>query len=98
MKFHILSLKWSSSKDLLVWWGPNDSGYTIDLSKAGIYTEDQINKRRGYYDNGTSTKAIPIESIEKAHVIRAAINDSESILALGWTREKQWGSHAMSEG
>lgn len=29
---------------VVTFWGPDRSGYTPDLNKAGLYTEDQINK------------------------------------------------------
>lgn len=32
--------------DCALWWRPNSRGYTTDLSKAGLYTRDQILRMR----------------------------------------------------
>ncbi|HDR3524331.1 hypothetical protein ACTFSJ_27605 [Bacillus cereus group sp. MYBK12-2] len=62
--YHVLSLKWSEGKDLLVWWGPNNSGYTNDLTQAGVYTEDEILSQYSYYNN-ENTKAVPTDLVQK---------------------------------
>ncbi|PZT51998.1 hypothetical protein [Paenibacillus silvae] len=64
MQYYLLSLKWSKGKDKYVWWGPENSGYTEDLNQAGIYTEEDLDKRPLYYRN-TTTYAVPVETVKK---------------------------------
>lgn len=52
--YNVWSLKHSN------WWGANNSGYTDDKSRAGIYLESNILNNQSYYNNGTSNKAILI--------------------------------------
>lgn len=40
----ILSLKWSKSQDWLVWYKPRAMGYTADLNKTGVFTEDEARR------------------------------------------------------
>jgi hypothetical protein len=55
----IMSLPRSQRSDTAVWWGPNNSGYTIFLEKAGRYTQEEVNNSPYYYDNGDMTRAVP---------------------------------------
>lgn len=59
MNYLILSLKWSPKCGRAVWWGPLACGYFTDIEKAGVYTQEQIDSDPGYYNNGTSTIAVP---------------------------------------
>ena len=43
------------------WWGAGNSGYTSDISKAGVYLESNINQNKSYYDDGKTNKAVLIE-------------------------------------
>jgi hypothetical protein len=42
------------------WWGANNNGYTDDKSIAGLYLESNIMARQGYYNDGTTNKAVRI--------------------------------------
>ncbi|PWW37361.1 MULTISPECIES: hypothetical protein [Paenibacillus] len=64
MKYYLLSLKWSAGKGKYVWWGPDSSGYTEDLNKAGVYTEEDLAKRTRYYRN-TGTYPVPVETVKQ---------------------------------
>ena len=59
----ILSLKWSNTHEHLVWWGPNNAGYTADIDKAGRYTAERVQANSGYYDNDTTTRAVPLYNV-----------------------------------
>lgn len=59
----ILSLKWSDTADHLLWWGPDNSGYTGDIDKAGRYTAEQITEKPHYYDNEDTTRAVPLYNV-----------------------------------
>jgi hypothetical protein len=72
--FYVLSLKWSRNKDHLVWWCPNDSGYTYQLERAGKYTAAQIAAHPASYDNGDETLAVPVEAAD-AMAVRVVHGD-----------------------
>ena len=60
--FYIKSTKYTNRKEtnpdgITVYWGPNNSGYTMDIHKAGVYTENEI----GNLDKHT-TELIEIEA------------------------------------
>ena len=64
--YHIKSLKWTKHEPTnpngeTVWWGPNNNGYTRDITEAGIYTEEQIQDHLKYYGTNT-TEVIPIDA------------------------------------
>lgn len=61
--FVILSLKWTRGDDI-VWWAPDNAGYTRDLGAAGRYTEAQVADAPDYYNDGESTLAVPVEVAE----------------------------------
>lgn len=64
--YYVLSLRWTrTGEECITWWGPNNSGYVLDLDKAGRYTEDQISSNRGYYDNRETTLAVPCEIADR---------------------------------
>jgi hypothetical protein len=62
--------------DQLLWWRPDNSGYTIYLEAAGRYTEEQVRSNLSYYENG-ETRAIPCEDVlackEKGTVVDASM-------------------------
>ena len=59
----ILSLKWSDGLDKLNWWGPDNNGYAYDIDTAGRYTAKQVASNPGYYDNGDTTRAVPVTDV-----------------------------------
>lgn len=52
--YKIYSLKHSC------WWRANNSGYTNDEKEAGLYLKENVLKNQEYYNNGHSTKAVPV--------------------------------------
>jgi len=64
----ILSLKWSDADSKLVWWGPDNCGYTADIDKAGRYTAVQVAEKAHYYDNGDTTRAVPVDDVMSGKV------------------------------
>ena len=56
----ILSLKWSDQANHLIWWAPENNGYTACLDVAGRYTAEQIAANPSYYDNESTTRAVPV--------------------------------------
>jgi hypothetical protein len=68
--YYILSLKHSKGSDALLWWGPQNCGYTIALDKAGKYSQGQIDAQPHYYNDLRDTMAIRCEDAERlAHMI-----------------------------
>ncbi|MEN6567172.1 MAG: hypothetical protein ABFC57_12830 [Veillonellales bacterium] len=83
MEYYILSLKWSKHQDEFCWWGPNNCGYTSNLKQAGLYTKEQIESDKNYYDNGETTKAIPASSIDKLITYKTIPTISQNAELLG---------------
>lgn len=63
-KYYILCLKRSHPEGLLWWWKPRSHGHTQDLTEAGVYTQEQLNARPHYFNDGQTTKAIPVERVQ----------------------------------
>jgi hypothetical protein len=61
-EYLILALDRSVGRDILCWWKPNNSGYTIFVEEAGRYTKKQITEKAGYYDNGEAL-AVPLKEV-----------------------------------
>lgn len=61
LEYYILSIKDPLNRQWLLWWGPNNGGYTHSLDDAGRYTRKEVLARLRYYHNGESTLAIPCE-------------------------------------
>ena len=55
----ILSLK-HSTPDTPMFWQSGDCGYTEHLVNCGVYSQSQILGQIWYYNDGTSTVAIPL--------------------------------------
>lgn len=61
MEYYIVSLKHTSKGDTaLTFWGPNGSGYTWHRDRAGIYSEEEVEKCRSV-DN----IPVPTEKVDK---------------------------------
>jgi hypothetical protein len=65
MDFYILSLKWTRG-DVLMWWRPKNSGYTVFLESAGKYTAEQVAADPAYYNDGVDTAAVPAATVDAA--------------------------------
>lgn len=63
-EFYILSLKWTRRSELITWWAPDNNGYTTCLDQAGRYPRAKVEAMQGYYNNGTSTIAVPCEQVD----------------------------------
>ena len=80
--YYILSLKHSPGyKGKALWWGPDNSGYVEDLEQAGLYTREQIEEKRDYYDDGYTT--LPVRE-------DIAINESRVVRLVPWNGAKWW--------
>lgn len=66
-EFFVLSLRWTRGESL-TWWCPNNSGYTIVLEQAGRYSRSAVDGNPAYYNNGTTTLAIPCADVERVAV------------------------------
>jgi hypothetical protein len=63
--YYILSLKYSGPRQGLMFFRPDDRGYTTNLAEAAIYDEKAISSRLDYYDNGEETRAVPVEAVRE---------------------------------
>ncbi len=81
-QYYLLSIKHSDAKNAVIWWGPNNSGYTDDVEKAGIYSEECIKKRNIYYSNN-GVMPVPVEKVQAATKRIVVLNDTENIKLFG---------------
>ena len=63
-QYYLLDLERTESSPLLIWWKPNNHGYTTNLDEAGKYNEDTIINNPIQY-NDKDTKIIPCEEVDK---------------------------------
>lgn len=63
-KYYILAKDRGYIGNQLIFWGPNNSGYTANLNRAGVYTQEQIDANPKYYNNGKETKAVPVDIVD----------------------------------
>ena len=92
--YHIKSVKWTEHKETnpnreTVWWGPDNCGYTKDITEAGIYTEKEIQEHIKHFRTD-ETEVIPIdESVWSEERIKAyKIYRSNDVIQLKkWEKE-----------
>ncbi len=63
--FFILDLRSLGMWRGMLWWMPNDCGYTENLTQAGRYTREQVENNPRYYNNGEETLAVPVALVLK---------------------------------
>ncbi|WP_042424425.1 hypothetical protein [Geomicrobium sp. JCM 19039] len=87
MNYYILSLK-RTSGDVFTWWRPDCRGYTQDLNKAGIYTEEELQERPWYFSN---ENAMPVEVgiVDRSLKATVVINDSSNQIVFAEQLEHQ---------
>jgi hypothetical protein len=65
-EYYILSITHTKGGDeILTWWRPDNSGYTVFLESAGRYSEETVKGKLHYYDNKKETIAVPCERAEE---------------------------------
>lgn len=69
----IVSLKWSRGAPNLLFWGPDNMGYTDNVSKAGLYTRAQIEQQPSYYNDGEEALAVRFEDVMKSDRLRTVV-------------------------
>lgn len=72
--YYILCLKTGAMGDSLLWWRPNNAGYTVALERAGVYTQADLDAHPRYYNNGETTLAVPVAEAE-ARTMRVVSSD-----------------------
>lgn len=67
--FYVISFEHTQPEhDFITLWRPNNSGYCWPVEWAGKYTRAQIEAQRGYYSNGESTMAVPVDVAQRLSV------------------------------
>ncbi|GEM_PF-4684941 len=62
--------------------GPNDSGYTDDIEKAGVYSEEKI-KEMGIYYSNTVVMPVPVEKVQLATKRIVVLNETKNTKSFG---------------
>ncbi len=63
--FYLASFKHKDRGDAMMWWGPDNAGYTTDIEQAGIYTEIAP----GYHDSD-HTVPVPVSFLDGCRIRR----------------------------
>lgn len=61
MKQYVIVCLERSTNEELVFWRPDNAGYTSWPFAAGIYTEEQVKNRPYYYNDGLKTAALGLD-------------------------------------
>jgi hypothetical protein len=88
-QFLVLSLKHSPGwAGKALWWAPNAAGYVEEVNAAGRYTQEEIEAKPGYYNDGVDALAIREDVVlrESSTHIFAPHQD------LDWWRKKIGGT------
>lgn len=81
--FYIASFRESGSRGgEVLWWMPNNAGYTPDLEQAGIYA----NPKPGYHDSD-HTVPVPVSFIRGLRV-RRTVDPGDTLNGMFWSAEK----------
>lgn len=91
MNYIIISLKHGTAKEP-VFWRADNAGYTIHPWAAGIYSEEEVKQDQGYYNNGYSTIAVPLQSEELKEIGFECKYDDKKLKA--YHRKRKGGQNA----
>lgn len=80
--YYLASFKRSHDRGYVIWWMPDNAGYTTDLEQAGIYAEPVL----GYHDSD-DTVPVPVALIESLRV-RRMIDVGDSANRSLWTAQE----------
>jgi len=83
-EYYILSLNGSQGAycQVLLWWRPDNRGYTKFLEAAGRYKESVVRTGLGYYDNHETTIAIPCSEVERFALRAVDVDHKYEIMKL----------------
>ncbi len=63
-QYFVISLGHSKkADDFILFWRPDNCGYTFRIEDAGLYTEQQVLDSIDYYNGGIDTIAVPSKAI-----------------------------------
>jgi len=55
-EYYIINLEQISNEDSLLFWKPNESGYTANITEAGIYSKERAEEINKHYRDIAFTK------------------------------------------
>lgn len=73
MKYLIKSLKWTKHYGNETWYAPNSNGYTHDICRAGIYTEEDMERMQDVISEKV-IKFIPVSERLKNKGVKQLVN------------------------
>lgn len=87
-QFYIRTFKHRSLDGCVLWWGPNDCGYTSDLNGAGKYTAEQIAAWERHSEWSDENIAVPVDFVERSARIRRVVDPGDARNAIYSTAER----------